>query len=116
LNAKTETVTKPQPATRNKQLLLQTFLVFTLPTPIFAANFRRDMRFCFVKCLLVAAFSLFSGFIFAQGQPGEARKPKNESFNANEVIFGHVLDAHEFHFFLIKMATVKNMRQPFPCR
>ena len=77
-------------------------MVFTLPTPIFAANFRRDMRFCFVKCLLVAAFSLFSGFIFAQGQPGETGKPKNGSFNANEVIFGHVLDAHEFHFLSYK--------------
>jgi F-type H+-transporting ATPase subunit a len=60
------------------------------------------MRFCHVKCLLVAAFSLFSFFAFAQGEPGETEKPKKESFDANEVIFGHVLDAHEFHFFSYK--------------
>lgn len=60
------------------------------------------MRFRHVKCLLVAAFSLFSGVIFAQGEPGETEKPKKESFDANEVIFGHVLDAHEFHFFSYK--------------
>src|SRR5215510_13530919 len=60
------------------------------------------MRFCHVKCLLVAAFSLFSGLILAQDHSGEAEKPKKESFDANEVIFGHVLDAHEFHFFSYK--------------
>jgi F-type H+-transporting ATPase subunit a len=29
-------------------------------------------------------------------------QPKKRSFDANEVIFGHVLDAHEFHFFSYK--------------
>lgn len=63
-----------------------------------------------LKSLLVAAFSVF--FVFnslpvpAQeqhengGQPaqqhGEEKKPK--LFDANEVIFGHIMDAHEFHF------------------
>jgi F-type H+-transporting ATPase subunit a len=60
------------------------------------------MRFCYVKCLLVAVFSLFSGFILAQDHAGETEGPKKESFDANEVIFGHVLDAHEFHFFSYK--------------
>jgi F-type H+-transporting ATPase subunit a len=60
------------------------------------------MRFCQVKCLLVAAFSLFSGFILAQGHSDKTEEPKKESFDANEVIFGHVLDAHEFHFFSYK--------------
>jgi F-type H+-transporting ATPase subunit a len=72
------------------------------------------MRFCYVKCLLVAAFSLFSRVVFAQGQPGETEKPKKESFNANEVIFGHVLDAHEFHFFSYKDADGKEHPATIP--
>ena len=58
-----------------------------------------------VKSLLVATFSLLLTFIsisaFAQEHEGhspekkEAEKPK---FDANEVIFGHVLDSYEFHF------------------
>ena len=62
-----------------------------------------------VKCLLVAAFSLFSVFVFAQGPdfhdghiPGQSQKEEKredtKKFDANEVIFGHVLDAHQFHF------------------
>ncbi len=63
-----------------------------------------------LKSLLVAAFSVFfvtiSLPVLAQedhadhGQPteqhGEEKKPK--LFDANEVIFGHIMDAHEFHF------------------
>lgn len=63
-----------------------------------------------VKCLLVAAFSLFSAFVFAQGPDfhnkhiadqsnQEEKKEETKKFDANEVIFGHVLDAHQFHFF-----------------
>jgi F-type H+-transporting ATPase subunit a len=55
-----------------------------------------------IKCLLVVIFSLFSSSIFAQDQHGETKQPKKRSFDANEVIFGHVLDAHEFHFFSYK--------------
>jgi F-type H+-transporting ATPase subunit a len=62
-----------------------------------------------VKCLLVAAFSLFSVSVFAQegGQHNqhipnqseqEEKKEETKKFDANEVIFGHVLDAHQFHF------------------
>jgi F-type H+-transporting ATPase subunit a len=36
--------------------------------------------------------------IFAQGQGSPGAEPKPE-FDANEVIFGHIKDAHEFHFF-----------------
>jgi F-type H+-transporting ATPase subunit a len=61
-----------------------------------------------VKSLLVAVFSLFSCFIFGQGQPGTETKPKKNSFDANEVIFGHVLDAHEFHFFSYKDGNGKD--------
>jgi F-type H+-transporting ATPase subunit a len=51
-----------------------------------------------VKWLSVLIFSLFSRFIFAQGEPSTQSEPP-KSFDADEVIFGHVLDAHEFHFF-----------------
>jgi F-type H+-transporting ATPase subunit a len=63
-----------------------------------------------VKCLLVAAFSLFCLNSLAQ-QKGEndqeienqsehnEKKEETKKFDANEVIFGHVLDAHQFHFF-----------------
>ena len=63
-----------------------------------------------LKSLLVAAFSLFFVInylpVLAQGghennghsteQNGEPKKKK--LFDANEVIFGHIMDAHEFHF------------------
>ena len=49
-----------------------------------------------LKCLLVAVFSLFSTFIFAQEGEGNEQK---KGFDANKVIFGHIMDAHEFHFF-----------------
>jgi len=63
-----------------------------------------------VKCLLVAAFSLFYLGSFGQ-EKGDAdrhienqseqneKKEETKKFDANEVIFGHVLDAHQFHFF-----------------
>jgi F-type H+-transporting ATPase subunit a len=54
-----------------------------------------------VKSLLVAAFSLFSTLIFAQDGHVEEEKPK-KTFDANEVIFGHIKDAHEFHFLSYK--------------
>lgn len=56
-----------------------------------------------VKCLLVAAFSLFFCSFFNVsfgGQNGDSLiQKKKKSFDANEVIFGHIMDAHEFHFF-----------------
>jgi F-type H+-transporting ATPase subunit a len=55
-----------------------------------------------VKSLLVAVFSLFSCLIFAQGQPGQKPVEAKKTFDANEVIFGHIKDAHEFHFFSYK--------------
>ncbi len=81
------------------------------PCPlIFAANFRMGMDFGRTKSLLVAAFSLFyvavSLPVFAQedhGKPGQPtqhqEEPKKKKlFDANEVIFGHIMDGHEFHF------------------
>ena len=58
------------------------------------------------KSLLVAGFSvfslLFSVSVFAQNSETEKKEEKKGVFDANEVIFGHVLDAHEFHFFSYK--------------
>ena len=77
------------------------------------------MAFGRFKSLSVAAFSLlltfFSYTSFAQHQPDEKIEKEDKThhtadakggegkeggkFDANEVIFGHVMDAHEFHFF-----------------
>jgi len=63
-----------------------------------------------VKLLLVAIFSVFaivfSTPLLAQEHPHNkdqkegqhATEEKKEQFNAAEVIFGHILDNHEFHF------------------
>ena len=54
------------------------------------------------KSLLAASFSVFLSFFF---NPALAKDPGGENdkkaFDANEVIFGHVMDAHQFHFFTI---------------
>src|SRR5258706_3127045 len=65
-----------------------------------------------MKSLLVATFGLISLFSLhiAKAQdkenPNKASKPhteqKKSAFDANEVIFGHIMDAHEFHFFSYK--------------
>ena len=66
-----------------------------------------------VKCLLVAAFSLFCLVSTAQEKGNDNKDIHNQSeqkekqentkkFDANEVIFGHVLDAHQFHFLSYK--------------
>jgi F-type H+-transporting ATPase subunit a len=70
-----------------------------------------------VKCLLVAAFTLlsltFSNISVAQDHGGETKhdekvhlegtkKEGENKFDAKEVIFGHVMDAHEFHFLSYK--------------
>ena len=60
------------------------------------------MRIACVKCLLVGVLSFFSCFALGQGQSEKGEGTKKSSFDANEVIFGHVLDAHEFHFFSYK--------------
>ena len=75
------------------------------------------MAFRRFKSLSVAAFSLlltfFSYTSFAQHQPDEKIEQEDKElhtadhkggegggkFDANEVIFGHVMDAHQYHFF-----------------
>jgi F-type H+-transporting ATPase subunit a len=61
------------------------------------------MRF---KSFTVAVSSvfilLFSQVSFAQNGEQKQEEPRKGKFNAKEVIFGHVLNAHEFHFFDLK--------------
>ncbi len=88
-------------------LEIQIFLFdfFSTHTLIFAANFRKGMGLRSVKPLFIAAFSLFfisiSNVAFAgNDNPGEGKDPnatKEDKFNAAKVIFGHILDNHEFH-------------------
>lgn len=63
------------------------------------------MTFRLLKPFTIAAFSVFFSFFttpaFAQPEGEEKHTEehaKKEGFNASEVIFGHVLNAHEFHF------------------
>jgi F-type H+-transporting ATPase subunit a len=57
-----------------------------------------------LKSLLVLAFSLFltvfatNSFAQPHGKEGQEGK-KEEKLNMKEVIFGHIMDGHEFHFF-----------------
>jgi len=67
------------------------------------------MTFRLFKSFTIAVFSVFFTLFFvpafAQGDHEKHdthEAPKKEGFNAKEVIFGHVLNAHEFHFFDIK--------------
>ena len=63
------------------------------------------------KCILVAVFSVFWIFVFAQEEGHE--QPK-KLFDANEVIFGHILDAHEFHFLSYKGSDGKDHHATIP--
>ena len=80
--------------------------IFHPHPPIFAANLETGMSVRTVKYLLALGFSLFVlGFstpLFAQESQAkagnEAAGEKKEGFNAAEVIFGHILDNHEYHF------------------
>jgi F-type H+-transporting ATPase subunit a len=56
------------------------------------------MSFDRFKCLPVAIFSVFILFFFSRALAQEPGAEKKKGFNAAEVIFGHVLNAHEFHF------------------
>lgn len=75
-----------------------------------------------VKSLLVAGFSvfclLFSISVFAQdelhGTEPNVKEEEKKGFDANEVIFGHVLDAHEFHFFSYKGSDGKEHEAVIP--
>lgn len=56
-----------------------------------------------MKSFTVAVFSIFlmsvSLPVFASGDEGGEHGEKKKGFDAQEVIFGHILDGHDFHFF-----------------
>ncbi|MBK5273090.1 MAG: F0F1 ATP synthase subunit A [Bacteroidia bacterium] len=67
------------------------------------------MLFRRFKSFTVAVFSLLFTLFFTPvlgqengGEHAGNEAAKKEGFNAKEVIFGHVLNSHEFHFFEIK--------------
>lgn len=51
-----------------------------------------------IKSLLVAGLSIFLVLFSPSAKAQEHAPEKKEGFNAKEVIFGHIMDAHEFHF------------------
>jgi F-type H+-transporting ATPase subunit a len=80
-----------------------------------------------VKCLWVAVFSFFSLLfinpVFGQKEGGNGDSVKTEPtgekagkklFDANEVIFGHIMDAHEFHFLSWKDGEGKTHHATIP--
>ena len=108
-------------------LNFQIFEGFLPLPPYLCGKFRNGMRSGRVKCLLVAVFSLFfAAFftpVFAQPdsiKPGqhskdqEGAKKEKKLFDANEVIFGHIMDAHEFHFLSWKDGDGKSHHATIP--
>jgi F-type H+-transporting ATPase subunit a len=88
--------------------------------PYLCGKFKGYMGYRCFKSLLVAAFSLiclfFSASLSAQDTGGKKPVEKKSIFDANEVIFAHVLDAHQYHFLSYKSAdgTVKSIIIPLP--
>jgi F-type H+-transporting ATPase subunit a len=82
------------------------------PPPYLCANFQVDMPSNCFKYLLAAGFSFFSSFFFdtAFSQEGGAHKEEKKDFNAKEIIFGHVLNNHDFH--IIDMVGDNGEKRP----
>jgi F-type H+-transporting ATPase subunit a len=97
-------------------MVFKSFFIYS--TLIFAANFRHGMLKERFKCLLVAVFSVFAmGLANTAIAQHEVEENTNNDehyeaedetggehsgkFDANEVIFGHVMDAHQYHFFTL---------------
>ena len=76
------------------------------------------MSFNSIKSLLVAVFSLgllvLSNPLIAQHKGSEEPVKEKKIFDANEVIFGHIMDAHEFHFFSYKDGEGKEHHATIP--
>lgn len=100
-------------------------------TLIFAPNFGMGMTSRLLKLFTVAAFSVLSILFFTpvlaqhdepahkeeqHSEHNGAEPVKKKTFNAQEVIFGHILDGHEFHFFDIigKDGSKKPVGIPLP--
>ncbi len=71
-----------------------------------------------IKAILVAVFSLslvlISNELLAQEHPATEAPAKKKLFDANEVIFGHIMDAHEFHFLSYKDSEGKDHHATIP--
>ena len=79
-----------------------------------------------VKSLLILSYSLFclffSSVVVAQHdehlqdekQQPNTKEEEKSGFDANEVIFGHVLDGHEYHFFSYKGSDGKDHHATIP--
>ena len=77
------------------------FSVFICCTPIFAPNFGMGMTQKAIKSFAVAVFSVFFLVFSVPALAGEGEgghEQEKKGFDAAEVIFGHVLNGHEFHF------------------
>ena len=76
------------------------------------------MVFRRIKSLLAASFSVFLVLFFipAVAQDHVEEHPKEKKlFDANEVIFGHIMDGHEFHFMTYKSGgRDKHVTIPLP--
>jgi F-type H+-transporting ATPase subunit a len=66
-----------------------------------------------MRSLLVAVFSLFM-LAYINNAAAQEKVEKKSVFDANEVIFGHVLDAHEFHFLSYKDSDGKEHHATIP--
>jgi len=72
-------------------------LFFKLKTLTFAQNFSAVLTIC--KRLFAVLFFVVAGFsAFASEEHGHEAGEKKQGFNASEVIFGHIGDAHDWHF------------------
>jgi F-type H+-transporting ATPase subunit a len=130
-----------RPLIRNKtdkffSILSLPHRIFQPLTLIFAANLESGMALRTVKYILVATLSLFtlvfSAPLLAQDtahaehataehateghEAADGHEKKEEGFNAADVIFGHILDNHEFHFTEYKGSDGKehNISIPLP--
>lgn len=86
---------------RKKERIILFFSHFKLPLLIFAPNFGMGMTLRLFKSFTVAAFMVFLLVFSLPGSAadGGGHEPeKKEGFDARKIIFGHVLNAHEFHF------------------
>lgn len=69
-----------------------------------------------LKSFTAVAFSLFLLLVSVPSFGKDGENEKKQSFNAQEVIFGHILDGHEFHFLdiFVNDSTTKPIGIPLP--
>lgn len=69
-----------------------------------------------LKSFTAVAFSLFLLLVSVPSFGKDGENEKKQSFNAQKVIFGHILDGHEFHFLdiFVNDSTTKPIVIPLP--